>query len=175
MEFEIQPRKRKPEKYKHHVDLSNDPEIAEMKDDYSQSKYMPTEKVAEEDMQRILKRYATDKDMDLYTIAEVFCVSEHALQNMLKDKKYQQLYQMAKKIRGDVLVHEGYKTACTPFEKIQNGEEVSMVEVAAAKLKSNYCLAMGQALNPEWDNRAKGGDNGGGINLVVNTGIKIGI
>ena len=158
------------------MDLSGDPEIQEVSEPYENTKgYELANKVAHEDMIRILDRYAKDPQMDLYTVADVFQVGHYSLNLMLKDKRYKELYQSAKKKRGEMLVMEGFKTACEPYQKIQDGQKVSMVEVAAAKLESNYCLTVGQAMNPEYNPSAKSSGSGGSINLVVNTGVKVGI
>lgn len=86
MECEIIPRHRKLQRKKYHVDLSQDPEIKETTEVYqAKKKRLPTlEKVNEEDMFRILDRYAKDKKLDLYTIAECFDISASALNTALK-------------------------------------------------------------------------------------------
>jgi len=175
MDVEILQNKRQIQKKKWHVDLSDDQEIKEVSEKYEGTKGQLVSKVSDEDMTRILKRYASDPKMDLYTVAEVFDVSHASLDYMLKDKQWKEAYQLAKKVRGNLLIQEGYETASSPYNRVMSGEEVSMVEVASAKLKSNYCMMMGQALNPEWNPKSSGEHEGGGINLVVNTGIKIGI
>lgn len=159
---------------KYHVDLSQDPQIYAIKE---RTKDLPVravdEKVNEEDVIRILKRYAVDPKLDLYTIAEAFSVSESTLAKLLKTDKFKDLYHACKLRRGEMFVQKGYEVASTPFDKIQNGEEVSMVEVASAKLKAHYALQYGQSLNTQFNPQKDKASEGGGINVVVNTGIKI--
>lgn len=175
MECEIIPRHRKLQRKKYHVDLSQDPEIKETTEVYqAKKKRLPTlEKVNEEDMFRILDRYAKDKKLDLYTIAECFDISASALNTALKSDKYKDFYHNAKLKRGEKMVQEGLEVASTPFDKIQRGEEVTMVEVAASKLKSNYMFEYGRALNSQFSPQKNGSGEGGGVNVVVNTGIKL--
>ena len=165
--------KNKQEK-KYHVDLSQDPQIYAIKE---RTKDLPVraveEKVNEEDVIRILKRYAIDPRLDLYTIAEAFSISESTLSKILKTEKFKDLYHACKLRRGEMFVQKGYEVASTPFDKIQNGEEVSMVEVASAKLKAHYALQYGQSLNTQFNPQKDKTAEGGGINVVVNTGIKI--
>lgn len=159
---------------KYHVDLSCDPQILAIKE---KTKDLPVkaidEKVNEEDIKRILQRYATDERLDLYTIAEAFSVSESTLARILKSDKYKDLYHACKLKRGEHFVQLGFEVASTPFDKIQNGEEVSMVEVASAKLKAHYALSYGQSLNTQFNPQKDKTAEGGGINVVVNTGIQI--
>lgn len=159
---------------KYHVDLSNDPQIYAIKE---RTKDLPVravdEKVNDEDIKRILKRYATDERLDLYTIADAFSISESTLNRVLKSDKYKDLYHACKLKRGEHFVQLGYEVASTPFDKIQAGEEVSMVEVASAKLKAHYALSYGQSLNTQFNPQKDKTAEGGGINVVVNTGIQI--
>lgn len=170
---EVQKRVGKKQEKKYHVDLSNDPEIYALTE---KTKNLPSrveDKVNDEDIRRILKRYATDERLDLYTIAEAFSISESTLTKVLKSDKYKELYHACKLKRGEMFVQKGYEVASTPFDKIQNGEEVSMVEVASAKLKAHYALSYGQSLNTQFNPQKDKSSEGGGINVVVQTGIQI--
>lgn len=171
---EVQKRVGTKQEKKYHVDLSNDPQIYAIKE---RTQDLPVravdEKVNDEDIRRILKRYATDERLDLYTIAEAFSISESTLTKVLKSDKYKELYHACKLKRGEMFVQKGYEVASTPFDKIQNGEEVSMVEVASAKLKAHYALSYGQSLNTQFNPQKDKSSEGGGINVVVQTGIQI--
>lgn len=158
---------------KYHVDLSEDPDIKPLIEKNA-DEYFVANKVNKEDMKRVLNKYATDPNMDLYTIAQAFNISDRELYFVLKMEEYREMYHIAKLRRGEMMVQLGFQVASTPYDKIQNGEEVSMVEVAAAKLKSNYVLTYGQALNTQFNPQKDKSSSGGGINVVVNTGVKLG-
>lgn len=177
MEAQIVPRKREVVRGKHHYSLAqigNDI-LIEIAEKYEGTEGQPLTKIDEEDIEYFLRVYASNTRCDMASVQEIFhCRYTHFLE-LMKSEKWSEEYANAKKLRGDLHVMEGYRVACTPFQKIQNGEEVYMVEVAAAKLMSNYDLMMGKALNPEWESKVKANGSGGNINLVVNTPIKLGI
>lgn len=162
---------------KYHVDMTDTPLVADMIEKHeNDNKYMPVaERIPEEDVHRVFKAYAENKDMDVYTIAQCFCISAHAFNNLVKSDKYRAEWESIKKKRGEAFIQRGYEVAAIPFNKIQSGEEVSMVEVQAAKLLSNYCMMYGQAQNPDFNPSKAGGGDAGGVNVVVNTGIQLNI
>lgn len=124
------------------------------------------DQIEERDVLMILDDYSKSLELDLYHIAESFHISPVTLNKVLTSDKYKEAYEIAKERRSAVYEREGYHVAQSPWKKIQNGEEVSMVEVAAAKLLSNYCLAVSQA-------SAKKNSSEGGVSVVVNTGISL--
>ena len=175
METEVIPRKRKTQKRKYHVDMTNDPQVHALTEKYSdKEKYNVTAKIEEKDIQAILKRYSHDLKIDLYTVAECFNISDHTLTMVLKDEKYKSFFEACKKARGERVVQDGYITACSPYERVMAGEEVTMAEVASAKLKANYSLEYGRALNGDF-NPKKGESSSGGVNIIVQTGVELNI
>lgn len=174
---EVTTRKRHNQRYKYHQDLTQDPEITALTKKYdvvnAESKLPISQKVSEEDVLRILDRYSQDLTLDLYTIASAFGVTASSISELLKSDKYKNVYAAAKQKRGAIVMQQGLKVAGTPFEKIQQGQEVSMVEVAAAKLYSNYQMSYGQALNHGFIIPKQVEGEGGGVNVVVQTGIKL--
>lgn len=175
METEVIPRKRKIQKKKYHVDMTDDPQVKLLTEKYSdKKKYDVTAKIDENDMLSILKRYSKDLKVDLYTVAECFNISNSSLNEVLKSDKYKSWYEACKKARGERVVQDGYITACSPYERVMAGEEVTMAEVASAKLKANYSLEYGRALNSDF-NPKKGESTNGGVNIVVQTGVELNI
>lgn len=173
MEVEAVKQRRQIQTKKYHVDLlSTDKELQELNEKYK-DEYFPIENANPEDLKRLFERYATEIKMDLYTIAETLGISDRALYYALKTDKIQEMYHAAKLRRGELVVQMGLETASMPFDKIQQGADVSMVEVAAAKLKSNYALTYGQALNSQFNPVKDKSAEGGGVNVVVNTGVKL--
>ena len=175
METEVIPRKKQFQRKKYHVDMSSDEQVANLMEKYSdKDKYDLACKIDEKDMFEILKRYSHDLKVDLYTVAECFNISDHTLWTVLKNEKYKSYFESCKKARGERVVQEGYITACTPFERSMNGEDITMAEVASAKLKANYCLEYGRALNSDFCSKKAEGSSGG-INVVVQTGVELNI
>ena len=173
MEVEAVKPERRIQLKKYHVDLlSTDKELQELNEKYKDECF-PVENADPEDLKRLFERYASEEKMDLYTIAETLGISDRALYYALKTDKIQEMYHAAKLKRGERIVQMGLETASIPFDKIQQGQEVSMVEVAAAKLKSNYSLMYGQALNSQFNPVKDKSSQSGGVNVVVNTGVKL--
>ena len=101
METEVIPRKRKTQKRKYHVDMTNDPQVHALTEKYSdKEKYNVTAKIEEKDIQAILKRYSHDLKIDLYTVAECFNISDHTLNMILKDEKYKSFFEACNYPRG---------------------------------------------------------------------------
>ena len=175
-QIEIQKHSSRIHEKKYHIDLSNDPEVHEIKANYQDTKATALAKIDEKDMHRIINRYGKDLKMDLYTIAEVFEISEKSLHVVLEDPKYKDAFISAKRKRAELLMQEGYEVASKPYDMLMEGKEVSKTLVNAAKLKSNYNVVMARALAPrDWNPTKEGTGDGGGINVVVQTGIKLGI
>lgn len=170
VEVDVTPRKKTRQRKKYHVAL--DPQTEEKKLEL-QAKYENLNKnlavidqIDESDVVAVLEEYSKNLSVDLYHVAEAFNIHPVTLNVLLHSDKYKDLYQSAKDRRNAVYERVGFEVASSPYDKIQKGEEVSMVEVASAKLKSNYCLAVAQANN-------KHGSNSGGVNVTVNTGIAL--
>lgn len=170
VDVEVAPRKKQIQKKKYHVLL--DPKTEEKKFEL-QAKYENMDKhlavidqIDECDVVAVLEEYSKNLNVDLYHVAETFNIHPATLNVLLHSDKYKDLYQSAKDRRNAVYERVGFEVASSPYDKIQKGEEVSMVEVASAKLKSNYCLAISQANN-------KRSSNSGGVNVTVNTGIAL--
>ena len=175
MEVEVIPRKRKIQKGKYHVDMKDDSQFHALSVKYSKERELTViEEINEDDLIKALERYASDLKVDLYTIAESFHIHINTLYRLLQNERYKNFYESIKRARGERAIQEGFKAACEPYDKIQNGIDVTMAEVASAKLKANYCLEYGRARNPEFLPNKERGDNGG-VNIVVNTGIKLNI
>lgn len=170
IEVDVKPRKKVLQRKKYHVPL--DPNTEEKKFEL-QAKYEDLNKnlavidqIDENDVIAILDEYSKNLKLDLYHIAESFNIHPITLNALLHSDKYKDIYQTAKERRNAVYERTGFEVASSPYDKIQRGEEVSMVEVASAKLKSNYCLAVSQA-------NSKHGSNSSGVNVTVNTGIAL--
>lgn len=177
MEIKVLPRKRQIEEGKYHVALPDiaDEIMIQVEEKYRGTEGQPLTKIDDEDIEWFLRFYAKNTLVDMSSVQEIFhCRYTHFLE-LMKSEKWAEEYANTKKLRGDLHVMEGYRVACTPFQKIQNGEEVTMTEVASAKLLANYNMSMGQSLNPEWGKGSGNNRGGGNINLVVNTPIKLGI
>lgn len=177
MEVERIEKKNGQNRKKYHVDMTETPIVSEMVEKHQDDNKHTAlaERISEEDVHRIFKAYAENKDMDVYTIAQCFCISAHGFNNLVKSDKYRDEWESVKKKRGEAFVQRGYEVAAIPFNKIQAGEEVSIVEVQAAKLLSNYCMLYGQAQNPDFNPTKKVSSDGSGVNVVVNTGIQLNI
>lgn len=170
------PTPHKVEYKKYHVDLSEDKQIKELSEKYEGTEdQRPLAKIDEVDFTKILERYANDPKMDLFTVAETFHISARQLNTLLKNEKYHDLYQAYKKRKGALIMQEGYAAACRPLDNIDNGLDVSLMELKACDLKSKYCLQFAQALDPDLKPSYEKGEGSGAINVVVNTGFKLNI
>lgn len=174
VEGEVVVRKGKGKRYAHHVDLSEDEEVKALATKYEGTKGTSLQKIDEADLERILRRYEKDQTMDLYTIADAFDVSSHALYEALKSDKYAERYQAAKRRRGEMLVQKAIDIASAPWNMIQEGKQLSMVDVNAAKLYATTTLYAGKCLNPDYQPQKQDVAEGG-INIVVQTGIKLNV
>lgn len=131
------------------------------------------ESIDPQDVLAVLNRYAVDLDLDKYSIAAIFNLSSTGLTAMLKDKRFQQAWATAKKVRAERALQVGYDTASTPFDLLMQGKQISGLLVKAAALKSNYSMSYAKILDPELSPPKGGFVAGGDINVQVNSAIKV--
>lgn len=165
---------------KHHTELTvlqdKDNEIAELKEKYD---LMPHEgnplKIPEEDVNKALEIYATREDVDLTNIADMLHISEHGLRRLLTSDKFKDYYQDVRLARGSRFARTGLKIACTPFNKLMNGEDIHPQLVKASTTASNYMLHMAKAFNPEYGNNGASRDRDTPVTVAVQTNFKLNI
>ena len=178
MEVQVLPKKKRVVQVgKYRGDFTNDKQFNALSVKYADEKSKELaviDKIEEADLISALERYANDLTVDLYTIAESFHIHVNSLYRLLQKDRYKSFYEGIKRARGERAIQEGFVTACQPYDKIQNGIDVTMAEVASAKLKANYCLEYGRSRNSEFLPQKERGSEGG-INVIVNTGIKLNV
>ena len=127
------------------------------------------------DLITLLDKYAKDVNFNLSNVADALNISSHGLEILLKKEGVQEYYQSCKRKRGEAFAVTGFNVVMTPYEKILNGEEVSPFLNNAAKNLSNYCLAMAKSMNGEYNPDKRQSEGGGGVKVVVNTGIQLNV
>lgn len=174
MDVEVIPRTKQKQEKKYHVDLSNDPEIKAIT---NAPAVAPAQVPAlrDEEMTALLKRYASDVRMDLYTIAEALHIDDSSVYRLLHTGKYKELYEICKAKRGQLIAREGFDAACKPYDMAIQGEEIPMSLVAAAKLKANYAFMYAQTLDPELAPTKQASGSSSPTVVVVETGIKLNV
>lgn len=179
MEVEVLPDDPRTRHERKRHEESTDPEIKELDAKYAIVKQEhPSRLLAninEDDVHTILNKYATDPTVDMYTVADTLHVGTTALSNLLKDKKFADEYQAAKKRRGNLLAQKGLEVAYTPYNKLMAGEDIPHALVKAAALAANYSLNMAKALDPELNPQRDSGQGGNNIAVVVNTSVELNI
>ena len=172
--------KRKTKVGKHHTDLAvlnkKDAEIEELSSKYELMPHggVPSN-IPPEDISKALEIYATREDVDLTNIADMLHISEHALRRLLSSDKYKDYYQDVKLARGSRFAREGMKIACTPYNKLMEGEDIHPQLVKAATTASNYMLHMAKAFNPEFGSGGGAGGREEQIVVAVQSNFKLNI
>lgn len=122
---------------------------------------VPTPEINHKDVECLIKRYALDPSVDLYTIADVLHLTYNQVKYLLKKEEFKEIYKEAKEARSQLLLTEGYNALRETYDKSKN-EEVTREQVNASKNFSNYCLAYSRELTP------KEVKTDGAINVQIN-------
>lgn len=177
MDVETMPQSRHVQLMKNHVDLSEDRQIKPLIEKYKKvKKYLPAiEQIEEEDVHALLKRYAEDVTMDLYTMAQAFNIHPVTLTHLLQSEQYSEEYEACRRARGEMVLQKGLEASIAPYEKVKSGEEVDVAQVNASKILGNYALAYARIMHKDWSMNVEHRTSSAPIQVVVNTGVKLGI
>lgn len=154
---------------KHHKPTPED--LLPMEDKYT-DKSLP---IDAKDVEILLERYSQDETVDLYTLCDTLNISRGTLYKLLKDERFQELYEHARTQRGAIIAAKGYQMAIEPFKLIKEGQDVSKEFVNAAKVASNYAFLYAKSFDKSLDNKTNKQESKGNTNIqinILNTDIK---